>query len=231
MSNFAITENDKEVTGNVPIGSGIHDDIEMLKPSFESLKEGNPPVLKLNFKDEEGRSHSEVIWDIDADRERENAVKYEKTHPRDVPAKGWTKGEQIKPDEAVEIAYANFRQRLKHVATKFVDEETVTEATKGATSYEDFSKKYSAIFTDEVLEAGNPVRLKLAENQAGYATLPKYPPFIETMNTVPSRLEFSQYEKQVMAQNNEANASDPETFGGDEATSFNPADFEDKASF
>lgn len=230
MSNFAITENDKEVTGNVPIGSGIHDNIEMLKPTLESLKEGNSPVLKLNFQDEEGRTHSEVIWDIDEERERENAVKYEKTHPRDVPSEGWVKGQQIKPDEAVAIAYANFRQRLKHVATKFVDEQTVTEATKGATSYQDFCEKYILMFTEDVLEQGNPIRLKLAENQAGYATLPKYPPFIETMDTKPSRLEFSQYEKQVMAQNNEANASDPETFGGD-ATSFNPADFEDKASF
>jgi len=228
MSNFAITEEDK-VSGSSHIPVGIHDNITMLKPTFESLKEGNPPVLKLNFEDENGASHDDVVWDVDPERERENAVKYEKKHPRDVKAKGWVKGEQMKPDEAVEIAYANFRQRLKHVATKFVDEETITEATKGATSYADFAEKYISMFTDEVLEEGNPVRLKLAANQQGYATLPKYPPFIEEMSVKPSRLQFSSYEKQVIAQAKEDNASDPDEFGGN--TDFNPAAFDEESPF
>lgn len=225
MSNFAITEEDK-VSGSSHIPVGIHSDLKMVAPTFESLKEGNPPVLKLNFEDGNGASHNDVIWNVDPERERQNAIKYDKKHPRDVASKGWVKDQPMKPDEAVEIAYANFRQRLKHVATKFVDEDVVTQATKGSTSYEEFAKNFISIFTPEVLAAGNPIRLKLPPNKDGYATLPKFPPFIENMSTNPSRLEFNNYEKQLIAQSKEANASDPGEFAAG-GSDFQPAAFDD----
>lgn len=231
MSNFAITQDDKEVTGKSPIGVGIHENVTFTGPSFEALKEGNPPVLQLNFKDESGRTHNEVMWEPDPERIKEYATKYPKQHTRDDAEKGYVKGEEITPEQAVEIDFENFRVRLKHVATKFVDEQDIIDGTADATSYEDFVKKYIALFTDEALESGNPVRLKLPPNKQGYATLPKYPPFIENMEVpaLESRLQFNNYEKGLIAQSKETNATDPETF--DDPTDFDPATFEDEAGF
>lgn len=233
MNPFEITEQDVVATGQ-RLTVGIHK-CNMLRPTFESLKEGQDPVLQLHFEDQDGRSNSEVIWNVDPAQVRKYAVENPRTHNRDNKANGYVKGEQITADEAVEIAYAEFRARLKHVATKFVDEETVMEATKGATSYEEFAEKYISIFTDEVLASGNPVWVKFPPNTQGYPTLAKYPPFIENAEEgKPTTLRFTNYEQQQIDKMNSANATDPEEAAfktGEDPTDFDPSNFEDKAQF
>lgn len=232
---FEITDKD-HVASSSYLGIGIHENVTMEKPTFDSLTEGKDPVLRLNFVSEAG-NHSEVIWNVDPERERDNAIQYPRTHSRNNREKGYIKGEQITPDEAVEIAYSDFRVRMKHVATKFMSEAELQEGLVGATSYELFAEKFIALFTEERLEKGNPLRLKLSPKQDGYATLPRYGLFVESMTVSKeaSALSYNNYEKQLIAQLNSNSASDPETFDADDSFSggvdFAPSTFDEDPGF
>lgn len=210
--NYEVNETTQEVTGSLRMPIGVLEDAELIGVSFETLTEGRDPVLTVTFGDGAGGEMREVIWEVDEQQVRQMATENPRTHSRDVKSKGFVKGAEITADEAVQIEMDTFKQKVKHIATKYVSEEELTEATRGVTSYAEFSRAYAALFTEEAIAAGNPVRLKVVPNKQGYATLPRYTPFIESMS-VPkekSKLQMTEYEKNLIAQTDEsASADDP----------------------
>lgn len=206
---YGIDEKTQESNVASIINAGIQDNIKLEGVTFEPLTEGNDPVIKVNFVDEYGSTLQEVLWEVDEQRVREYNQGDDKTHSRSNKEKGYVKGEPITDDEAVEMAYDLFNQRAKHIATKFIPEDTIVEALKGAGSYAEFGEAYAGLFTDSRIQNVR-VRLKVVLNNKDYSTLPKYPPFIESMD-VPkekSKLEIGNYDRITKANANQ-DADDP----------------------
>jgi hypothetical protein len=204
---YGFDQNTQETTATSALKPGINESVYLQEVSFQSLVEGRSPVLQLTFGNNSGILRS-VIWPVDPQAVRDPEGK---THPRDVAALGFVKGTPITRDDAVKMEFDNFNQRLKHIATKFITEQ---EADIKGNSYEEFCRKYVALLnTDKVKET--PVRLKVTLNSKDYSQLPKYPPFIESMDIdrTETKLRITQYDK--------VEPSAAETVVSDAPTSFN----------
>lgn len=175
---------------------GIHENVYLSDVKYEPISEGNDPVLQVEFKNEAGDKLNEIFWPIDEARIR-SWNNGDKEHWRDDPQRGFVKGETITDDDAVAMAYKDFNVKLKHIATKFVDKDVVEEelAPENISSYADLANKYVALLKDHV--NGKRVRLKATYSNKDYIELPKYPPFIESMD-VPkeqSKLKITKRDK------------------------------------
>ena len=87
---------------------------------------------------------------------------------------------------------ANQMKRFKHIATKFISND---EFVIDANDFESFAKAYIDKLTDKY--NGKKVRVKVIYSNSGFTTLPKYVPFIESMD-VPkekSQLEILSIDK------------------------------------
>jgi len=211
----------QETTGIQPMKAGIRENIKLTEVTFDSVGEGNDPVIQLTFEDEFGGTHRELLWDVDPEKIK-GWNDGTKTHSRDDKKYGFIKGQPITDEDAVIKAQETFAQRAKHIAMRFTDAETLANATKDATNYAEFGKAYVGVFTDEALE-NTRVRLKVTLNTKDYTQLPKYPPFIESME-VPkeaSKLELTSYDRVTKATVEQA----------DDPTSFDPTSFDDDAGF
>lgn len=71
---------------------------------------------------------------------------------------------------------ANQMKRLKHIATKYVPN---NEFKIDADDFESFAKAYIALLKGKY--ETKPVRIKVVYSNSGFTTLPKYVPFIESM--------------------------------------------------
>lgn len=198
MSQFAFTNDDAQQDA-VPVSPGIHDNVSFRGFDFRSLTDGNDPVLIADFELETGSVFSGIIWTVDEARERASAPN--RVHPRTVKTKGYVKGEPMTGDEAVAIAYDNFRQKVMHIANRFIEQEAVIEATQNVSSYAQFATALKNLFTEEILSNCPKVRMKISPNSKGYATLPTYPPFLEPMSVTASSLKFNSYEQGLFSQN------------------------------
>lgn len=202
---YGIDEKTQESNVGSTINAGIQDNIKLQGVDFEPLVEGNDPVIKVNFIDEFGATLQEVLWEVDEARVREYNQGSDKKHKRNNKELGFKKGEPVTDDDAVVKAYELFNQRAKHIATKFIPEDTIVEALKGAGSYAEFGQAYADLFTPSRTENVR-VRLKVVLNNKDYSTLPKYPPFIESMD-VPeekSQLELTEYDRVTKATSQDA---------------------------
>ena len=211
----------QETVGIQPMKAGIRENIRLTDASFDTLGEGNDPVIQLTFQDEFDGTHRELLWDVDAERVK-SWNDGTKVHGRDDKKHGFVKGQPITDQDAVIKAQELFAQRAKHIATKFASVESVVEATKDAKSYSEFGEAYVGIFTPERME-NTRVRLKVTLNTKDYTQLPKYPPFIESMS-VPkeaSQLEITSYDRVEKATVEQA----------DDPPSFDPTSFDDDAGF
>jgi len=207
---YGIDEKTQESNVTSTINAGIQENIKLESVDFAPISEDGDPVIQVNFKDEFGSTLREVLWEVDEDQVRQWNQSSDKTHSRTNKEMGWEKGDPITPDDAVKKAYNLFNQRAKHVATKFVDEDTIVEALKGAGSYEEFGQAYADLFTEERINS-TYVRLKVVLNNKDYAKLPKFPPFIESMS-VPaekSKLEIDPRYDRVEKANADSDADDP----------------------
>jgi len=192
---FEITKDTQDPSNNQPIPYGINENVKLESVEFSPLKDGGDNVLTYTFADAQGRQVRKVMWNVDPERVRENAVKYPKQHGRDNKNQGYVKGADIKPDEAVQIAYADFLAYNKHILNRYFEEDVVIEKTSAKT-YEEFSKKVVDLF--DSLEQVPLVRLIVIPNNAGYASLPNnhYTAFIERMDVNPSGLKLNNYMQQ-----------------------------------
>lgn len=207
---FEITENTQDPSSRQAMPFGINENVKLTEVTFESLKEGNDPVLIYKFEDAQGRGVRKVMWEPDPERIRENAVTYPRQHGRDNKQLGYVKGETIKPDEAVQIAYADFSAYNKHILNRYFTPEQVVEGTKGSKTYADFAQ--NVIKLVESLDETPLVRVIIVPNNSGYAELPKnhYNPFIERMDVNPSGLKITPYMQQQIDQFSKP--SNPEGF-------------------
>lgn len=206
---YGIDEKTQESNVSSAINAGIQDNIKLESVEFAPISENGDPVIQVNFVDEFGSTLREILWKVDEARVREYNDPNKRTHGRSNKERGWEKGEPITDDDAVVMEYDLFNQRAKHIATKFVPEGIIVETLKGAGSYEEFGKAYASLFTEDRI-ANTYVRLKVVLNSKDYSTLPKYPPFIESME-VPkekSKLKKTDYDRFTKANANQ-DADDP----------------------
>lgn len=221
MSNMFNLGEVQETTGFQPMKAGIRENIKLTSAVFEPLNENSDPVIQLTFEDEFGGQHRELLWEVDEERVK-GWNTGDKTHSRDDQQYGFVKGTPITDEDAVLIAHLDFARRAKHIATKFASEKQIDNATREVNSYAEFGEAYVGLFSDEVRESVR-VRLKVTLNSKDYTQLPKYPPFIESME-VPkeaSRLEITQYDRVEKATVETA----------DDPTDFNPATFDEDPGF
>lgn len=217
MSNNRYSSGQEVSTGEVAdikvIRPGIHDNISLAAVEFAPMKEGGDAVLLFHFEDEHGNTLRHPHWAVDEARVINSNQTNPREHKRDNKVHGYVKGATVTNEEAVDIAYENFNKWAKHVATKFMTEEEYDFGA--AASYADWASKYVALFTPERLKAGNPLRAKvILDYQEKYSTMPKYPPFLESMADVPreqSKLRIEGWEK-VIASNSAAASADPTAF-------------------
>lgn len=80
-------------------------------------------------------------------------------------------------------------RRVKHICTKFIGE-AMYNAIPEATSFEDFFSK-----VNEAIEGktDGKYRVLFHYNNKGYVTIPRYPNFIESMTTNPSKIIITKY--------------------------------------
>jgi hypothetical protein len=207
---YGFDQNTQESSVTTLLKAGINENVTLQKVEYSSMSEGKDAVLQLTFSSSAGTLRS-VFWPVDPNSVREPEGK---VHRRDVPALGFVKDTPITRNDAVKIEFDNFNQRLKHIATKFVSE---AEATIAANSYPDFCQKYVALLNRANLE-NTPLRLKVVLNNKDYPQLPKYPPFVESME-VPrdqTKLRITQYDKVVATDNDTAVVDAPTSFNFDD---------------
>ena len=192
---YGITEDTKETVGVQPIPAGINENIKVLVPTFEPLKEGNAPMLAYHFRDESGRELKKIVWPVDPDRTRRMAEDYPKEHKRDDKVRGFVKGKTISPEEAVIIAGERFNTFNKHILNRFVDEKTIVDAMKEVNSYDTFAKTVVALMEKANLDP--LMRLKVRYDNKGYLEIPDFPPFIEDMSVpkAESKLVITQWDR------------------------------------
>lgn len=212
---YGITQDTPESTVSSPIPTGINQNVVLKEVKFDSINADKPPVLQYIFVDEAGRELRHIAWPVDEDRERTYATTSPRQHKRDNVKFGYVKGADITPDEAVAIAGQNFNIFQKHIITKFVSNEEITEAQKNVTDYNTFAESVVKLLTPEVT-TNVKLRLKvILDYQEKYNVLPKFPPFIELMSVTPSSLQINpQYDKLK-----------PSTVADDDPESFDTASF------
>lgn len=188
---YGFDQTTQETTAVSALQPGIVENVFLKEVKFQSMSEGKDPVLQITFGNNSGTLNS-IMWPVDSASvtARDGA-----THRRDVPALGFVKGATITREDAVKMEFDNFNTRLKHIATKFVSEE---EANVRGNSYAEFAKNYVALLDKDEFKSVS-LRLKVTLNNKDYSQLPKYPPFVESMD-VPreqSKLRITQYDKVV----------------------------------
>ena len=214
---YGIDQNTKETDIQGNINAGIQENIKLEKVEFDTLSEAGDPVIQVHFVDEYENTLREILWPVNEDQVKQWNQGSDKTHSTTNKELGWEKGDPITSEDAVAKAYKLFNQRAKHIATKFVDEDTLVEALKGAGSYAEFGEAYSSLFTEARI-SDTYVRLKVVLNNKDYSTLPKYPPFIESMR-VPkekSNLEINPQYDRVEKSNVNSDSDDPMSITEDE---------------
>lgn len=176
---YGVNENTQESLVSSPINAGIQDNIQITSITHEALTEGNDPLIQVTLEDEYGGVLNEVLWPVDEEQIR-SFNDGTKKHKRDNEEHGFEKGAVVTPEDSVIMAYDLFNQRAKHIATKFVSEEEIVNATKGARNYQEFAEGYVSLFPQSVL-SDVLLRAKIVLNNKGYSKLPKFPPFLESM--------------------------------------------------
>ena len=215
---YGIDENTKE--SNVPstINAGIQENIKITSVKFAPMTEGQDSLIQVNFQDEYGATLQEILWPVDEDQVASWHSGSDKKHKRDNKELGFEKGDPITVEDQIKKEYALFNQRAKHIAARVASEEEIVSALKGAGSYAEFGEAFADIFTESRISNAY-LRLKVVLNNKDYAKLPKYPPFVESMD-VPSEksnLEIDPKYDRVTKANADSDSDDPMSMAGDGA--------------
>tara|TARA_R110000744_G_scaffold207019_3_gene325610 strand:- start:800 stop:1366 length:567 start_codon:yes stop_codon:yes gene_type:complete len=81
-------------------------------------------------------------------------------------------------------------KRVKHILTKFMNEDKIVI---NATSFDDFAKTVITLLGNTYI--GKKLRVKTVYSYNNYVSIPKYVPFVETMDTDPTKLNISSFDK------------------------------------
>lgn len=93
--------------------------------------------------------------------------------------------------EDIEEQEDRISRRLKHIATKIIGEDKYVIGE--VISWNEFAQAYVKIIGDAY--KGIKFRVLFIYNNKGYICIPMFAPFIERMDTVPSRLTLSEYNR------------------------------------
>ena len=151
-----------ESSGTSFIDVGISENVELVRVEYNVTDKGNE-FLGLYFIDEKKRELSHTEW-----------------KPTDEDA------------ERLASKQTNQMRRLKHIATKFVNED---ELIFNVETFKEFADKIISILSGRT--EGKKVRIKVVYAYNNYTSLPNYLPFIESMSTPlsESKLEISSIDK------------------------------------
>lgn len=202
------TDSEGFVSNYMP--AGIHENVKLSNVAYENAKEdgSGQMVLAFHFVDEDKNTLRHVEFPIDPQQIKSQATSTPRQHGRNNAELGYVKGQNITPDQAVQIEVANQATRIKHIMTKYMPEQqTVTGAVQ---TFEQYANAIIAKFNAVADYSQKLVRLKVVK-PGEYSKLPRFAPFMETMD-IPkeeSKLAFTQYEKQQM----ETKPSADEDFG------------------
>ena len=81
-------------------------------------------------------------------------------------------------------------KRVKHILTKFMDEGKIII---NADSFDSFAKTVITLLGNTYV--GKKLRVKTVYSYNNYVSIPKYVPFVETMDTDPTKLNISSFDK------------------------------------
>lgn len=161
---------------------GIQEDVMLKKVAFDTI--GEYPTLAFFFESASGAQFTHREFSIDPNRERQNAgslydrlaAENKVTEPR---------AEFI--ESRVKAAFAKQGSRIKHIATKFMEEQDAV--VKDAPNFEVFCKKVEALFKDKLDD--RRLRLLLVYNYKDYVSFPDVPVFIEVQTSEPTSLKIT----------------------------------------
>jgi hypothetical protein len=167
---------------------GINENVFLTKVAYDKAgnKEDAPMALIFTFANADGGSYEEKVFALDPERIKANSITYPRPHGRDDSKKGYVKGKQITPDQAVAIAFADLASKIKHIMNKFIPEDEIV--LRGA-DFQQFSQ--NVINTLAGKTEGMALRLKIVYNNKDFYSLPKFPPFVECMSVTPSALTIN----------------------------------------
>tara|TARA_R100000664_G_C2736549_1_gene125877 strand:- start:358 stop:921 length:564 start_codon:yes stop_codon:yes gene_type:complete len=140
--------------------------------------------LKFEFTSSEGSKLNHFEWPIDTANE------------------GWEKKLQSQ------------MKRVKHIMTKFMDEEKIVI---NADSFDNFAKTVITLLGNTYL--GKKLRVKTVYSYNNYVSIPKYVPFVETMDTDPTKLNITSFDKMEKDE-----ADNPATLASNTVTNETPAE-------
>ena len=81
-------------------------------------------------------------------------------------------------------------KRVKHILTKFMEEDKIII---NADSFEGFAKGVITLLGNTYV--GKKLRVKTVYSYNNYVSIPKYVPFVETMDTDPTKLNITSFDK------------------------------------
>ena len=81
-------------------------------------------------------------------------------------------------------------KRVKHILTKFMEEDKIIIT---ADSFENFGKTVITLLGNSYV--GKKLRVKTVYSYNNYVSIPKYVPFVEQMDTNPSKLNITSFDK------------------------------------
>ena len=81
-------------------------------------------------------------------------------------------------------------KRVKHILTKFMEEDKIII---NATSFDDFAKTVITLLGNSYV--GKKLRVKTVYSYNNYVSIPKYVPFVETMDVNPTKLNITSFDK------------------------------------
>ena len=81
-------------------------------------------------------------------------------------------------------------KRVKHILTKFMEEDKIII---NADSFENFAKGVITLLGNTYV--GKKLRVKTVYSYNNYVSIPKYVPFVETMDTDPTKLNITSFDK------------------------------------
>lgn len=95
--------------------------------------------------------------------------------------------------EGLEKEFINFNAFAKHIATKFGIDPVEMEKETFSTTFQEFAMKYSALVTKA--NTGQLMYIKTLKNKSGYPILPRFPKFLQPMDSGESTLAYTTWEQ------------------------------------
>ena len=158
-------------SGISPIPVGINENVKFSGLEKKVDKNGNS-YLSFNFTDPEGNVLTHNEFEI---------------NPQYVtPKEGESK------EDAVNRRVNSMLVRIKHICTQFI---SADQFVVSGTDWSSFCTNLVQLMQNR--NYSKALRLKVVYNYRDYASLPNYTPFVETMETSPSKLRISKNDKLV----------------------------------